>query len=106
MRIHRKIAHTRLIRAALLGLGITLCTAPPAMAQWPDRPIRILVAFPPGASTDVLVRVLGQALTPALGQPVVVENRPGAGGNIATVAVRRAAPAYDYPHLRLAYCLV
>ena len=92
MRIHRKIAHMRRILAALLGVGITLGAAPPAAAQWPDRPIRILVAFPPGASTDVLVRALGQALTPAFGQPVVVENRPGAGGNIATVAVRRAAP--------------
>ncbi len=91
MRIHRKIAQTRRCFAALFGLGIALCTAPPAAAQWPERPIRIIVAFPPGASTDVLVRSLGQALTPALGQPVVVENRPGAGGNIATVAVRRAA---------------
>jgi tripartite-type tricarboxylate transporter receptor subunit TctC len=65
--------------------------AGPAAAEWPERPIRILVAFPPGASTDVLVRALGQALTPTLGQPVVVENRPGAGGNVATIAVRRAA---------------
>ncbi|WP_376093297.1 Bug family tripartite tricarboxylate transporter substrate binding protein [Roseomonas sp. CCTCC AB2023176] len=63
-----------------------------ARADWPDRPIRILVAFPPGAATDVLCRALAVPLTAALGQPVVVENRPGAGGNIATVAVRRAPP--------------
>jgi len=76
---------------AVIGIAVAL----PAAAQWPDRPIRILVAFPPGASTDVLVRALAQALTPTLGQPVVVENRPGAGGNIATVAVRRS-PAEGY----------
>jgi len=80
----------RILLATLAMLG-----ALPAAAEWPDRPVRILVAFPPGASTDVLVRALAQALTPALGQPVVVENRPGAGGNIATVAVRRA-PADGY----------
>ncbi|MDB5381177.1 MAG: Tripartite-type tricarboxylate transporter, receptor component TctC [Rhodospirillales bacterium] len=84
----RPTVRTRRLLLAILGALIAL----PAAAQWPDRPIRILVAFPPGASTDVLVRALGQALTPALGQPVVVENRPGAGGNIATVAVRRATP--------------
>ncbi|MBR0657551.1 Bug family tripartite tricarboxylate transporter substrate binding protein [Plastoroseomonas arctica] len=88
MRTDMTIPWRRLFLAAALGLCATL----PAAAQWPDRPIRILVAFPPGASTDVLVRALAQALTPALGQPVIVENRPGAGGNIATVAVRRATP--------------
>lgn len=52
--------------------------------------MRILVSFPPGAATEVLARVLANAISPALGQPVIMENRPGAGGNIATVAVRRS----------------
>jgi len=74
-------------------LLLTALSAPAvAQAHWPDRPVRVVVAFPPGSSTDVLVRALGAALSPALGQPVVVENRPGAGGNIATSAVRRSAP--------------
>jgi tripartite-type tricarboxylate transporter receptor subunit TctC len=76
-------------RAALLGAGALLASPRLARAQWPDRPVRIVVAFPPGAATDVLARVLANAVAPVLGQAVVVENRPGAGGNIATVAVRR-----------------
>ncbi|WP_426959169.1 tripartite tricarboxylate transporter substrate binding protein [Muricoccus radiodurans] len=79
------------ITRRLLGAAL-LAPARPVWAQWPDRPVRIVVAFPPGAATDVLCRALAQSLTPSLGQSVIVENRPGAGGNIATVAVRRAAP--------------
>jgi tripartite-type tricarboxylate transporter receptor subunit TctC len=83
-------------RAAIAGAATLLAAPRIAQAQWPDRPVRIVVAFPPGSSTDVLARALANALTPVLGQPVVVENRPGAGGNIATVAVRRATDGLTF----------
>ena len=77
------------------GLALAVTTslfASSAQAAFPDKPIKIVVAFAPGSSTDVVARSIGQQLTLALGQPVVVENRPGAGGNIATVQVAKAAP--------------
>jgi tripartite-type tricarboxylate transporter receptor subunit TctC len=59
---------------------------------WPNKPVRIVLQFPPGGSTDVVARILAQSMTTALGQPVVVENKPGADGAIAAEYVMRSDP--------------
>jgi tripartite-type tricarboxylate transporter receptor subunit TctC len=83
---------TRLL-AALLPLVLA---APAALAQaWPSKPVRIVVNFPPGGAADQLARAIGQPLQDALGQPVVVENRAGANGNIGGEAIAKS-PADGY----------
>lgn len=82
-------------RQALRILAATAATASlPAFADaaWPARPIRMVVPFPAGSSPDLIARIVTEKLAAVLGQPVVVENRPGAGGNIGTGLVAKAAP--------------
>ena len=85
---------TRRALAAAAALAVLAALAPPqAMAQaWPTKPVRIVLQFPPGGSTDAVARILAQPLSAALGQPVVVENRPGADGAIAGDHVARSDP--------------
>lgn len=82
-----------LLAAALATAGAALAPASaPAQDQWPSRPITILGGFPNSAGTDIYARKLAEPLSRALGQPVVVDNRTGAGGNIASDIVAKARP--------------
>lgn len=84
---------TRMLGAVFAALLCCLAVAGgPAQAAWPDRPITIIVHFAPGGANDLLGRLIAAELAPVLGQGVVVENRPGANGNIGLAAAARAAP--------------
>ena len=85
---------TPTLRRRALLLAATTPLAAPALAQapWPARPVRIVVPFPPGGSNDVVARPLAERLQARLGQPVVIENRAGAGGAIGATAVAQSAP--------------
>lgn len=85
-------------RSQFLHLGLAAALAPLATRSWaqpssyPEKPIRLVVGFAPGGFTDVLARVIGQRLATTLGQPVIVDNKPGATGTIGADAVAKAKP--------------
>ena len=80
--------------AVNLALLATLVLAPAAMAQsdYPSRPITIVVPFPPGGSSDTVIRPIAQKVAESLKATIVIENRPGAGGNVAALSIKQAAP--------------
>lgn len=80
------------LTASMVVAGSLSLVPGAAVAAYPDKPIRLIVGFSAGGTTDVTARILGKEMGEALGQPVVVENRPGAGSNIATEMVMRSAP--------------
>src|SRR5215831_18245945 len=81
----------RAIVLLLIGGGGGVAAAPAAAADYPTRPVIVVVAFTPGGPSDVLARILGKKLEQILGAPFIVENRPGAGGNVAAEQVAHAA---------------
>ena len=83
-------------RRGLMAAAAAIAVAPQARAQggWPDRPVRMIVAFPGGSTPDMAARVVSGHLATALGQPVVVDNRAGGGGNIGTEAIARATDGH------------
>lgn len=93
----------RIPRAAFAALAVLACA--PAMAQgagYPDKPIRFVVPFPAGGTPDILSRIIGEQIGKSLGQPVIVDNRAGAGGNIGAQAVAKS-PADGYTVLVCAF---
>ena len=80
------------IAALVLGCVLTAAVAQAQQAAYPSRPLRLILPFPPGGSTDLLGRALAERLGERLRQPVVPENRPGAGGNVGAEAAARSAP--------------
>src|SRR5579864_8148239 len=88
-----KLTHRR--QFLHLAAGAAVLPALPRIARaqiYPTRPVRIVVGFPPGGATSIVARLIGQWLSERLGQPFVIENRPGAGTNIGTETVARAVP--------------
>jgi len=81
-----------LLGALCLALGLTVASLGAYAQGYPNRTVRMVVPFPPGSGTDVSARVVSQHLTAALGQPFVVDNKPGAGGSIGAMEVVRASP--------------
>ncbi len=79
-------------RRAALGMTLAPLAMPARAQDWPTRPVRFIVPYPPGGPTDIMGRIVAQAVQGPLGQPVVVENRAGANGIIGTEQVARAAP--------------
>ena len=89
-------ARRKLVATAALSLAASLATLAPAQswaqAAWPNKAVRIVVPYAPGGANDILARVLAEKLTPVLGQPVLVENKPGAGAMVGSDFVAKAAP--------------
>ncbi len=87
-------AHRQALRWVTLA-AISVCVgAPSAMAQaaYPTKPITLVVTYPPGGGADAMARLIGPKMGEALGQTVVIENKPGAGGQIGAAAVAKVAP--------------
>lgn len=87
-----RLARRSLLGAALFGPALSHQAAGQATGSWPDRPIRIIVPFPPGGSNDTVARLIQPRLGEILGRPIVVENRAGASGSVGNGEAARAAP--------------
>ncbi|HET8974259.1 MAG TPA: tripartite tricarboxylate transporter substrate binding protein, partial [Pseudolabrys sp.] len=95
MTSRRDLPNRRSVLASIAAAGAFAATGARAQSNWPDHPVRIIVPYPAGGSTDVLSRILAERMKEMFGQPFVIENRPGAGGNIGIAAVT-GSPADGY----------
>ncbi|MFM9882331.1 MAG: tripartite tricarboxylate transporter substrate binding protein [Burkholderiales bacterium] len=82
----------RFTQCFIVAFGLTLATTALAQSNYPDKPIRVVVGFVPGSSTDLLARIASAKMAELLGQSIIIENRPGAGSSIAASGVARATP--------------
>jgi len=93
--MNERLERRRTTLSTLAGLGSLALLGAPARAQrdaWPDKPIRLIVAYPPGGPTDTVARIVGQQLSDRLGQSVIIDNRPGASGTIGTAQLAKSEP--------------
>src|SRR5690625_1432847 len=90
--LRRRLCVAALSAAAASAMTFGLAAPAAAQDDWPDRPIKLIVGFNAGGTTDVVARILAEDMSQSLGQPIIVENRPGAGSNIATEMAKRAIP--------------
>ncbi|HEY6705609.1 MAG TPA: tripartite tricarboxylate transporter substrate-binding protein, partial [Xanthobacteraceae bacterium] len=81
-----------MLRPAAAVVALAVVTAAPCAAQYPDKPIRLLLPFPPGGTVDLVARLVTAQMAEELGRPFVIENKAGAGGVIATDATAKAPP--------------
>src|SRR5262245_28180719 len=72
--------------------GVLALVAPVTAAQYPARPVRFIVPFPPGGGVDIVARTVGEKLSARLGQTIVIDNRPGAGGTLGATLAAKSAP--------------
>jgi tripartite-type tricarboxylate transporter receptor subunit TctC len=95
----------RATSAALVGVSV-IATSSASAAEYPTRPIRYLVAFAPGGINDIMARIVAEKLTESWGQPVIVDNRPGAGGNLAAGLLARQTPdGYTFMNISTAHAI-
>ena len=94
------------LRAAGALVAAIAATAPASAAEYPTRPIRYLVGFAPGGINDIMARIVGQKLSEAWGQQVIVDNRPGAGGNLAAELLAKSSPdGYTFMNISTAHAI-
>jgi len=91
-RVAMRVRRHAVLAAAAAGAMFAFAGAAGAQGTWPDKPIKVMLPFPPGGPSDIVMRLASEKMQASLKQPIVIENRPGAGGNLGAAEVARAVP--------------